>query len=132
MYSAKLEVGTPAQTFELQLDTGSSDMYLYSSACANCPGGPKFDYTKSSTYHAGDPSDELQYGIGYAKGIWANDTVSIAGATVFDQTFRQCISSRRPKRALRSGIYARSLVANQFSNQFSVLATLDRFIPRLC
>jgi Eukaryotic aspartyl protease len=39
LYSANVTCGTPSQSFTLQIDTGSSDTYLMSSAAPDCERG---------------------------------------------------------------------------------------------
>ena len=77
-----------AQTFNLDLDTGSSDLWFASTACTTCPEGtPKLDPTKSSTFEIGDLDVVLNYGSGTASGTIARDTVSMGPLTVTPQIY---------------------------------------------
>lgn len=51
-YFIQASVGTPPQEFTVVPDTGSSNLWLYSSKCHAIPCfyHPKFDASKSSTY----------------------------------------------------------------------------------
>jgi hypothetical protein len=75
-----------AQTFNLELDTGSSDLWFASTACATCPKGtPELDPKKSSTFQTANQNVVLKYGSGTASGITALDTVSMGTFTVNPQ-----------------------------------------------
>jgi Eukaryotic aspartyl protease len=72
-----------AQTFNLVLDTGSSDLWFATTACAICPKGiAVLDPTKSSTFVKGNQPVNLTYGSGSAAGVVAQDTVSMGPYTV--------------------------------------------------
>lgn len=45
-YKVELEIGTPPQKVAAQIDTGSSDLWVYSNALGN----PGFNKSESSTY----------------------------------------------------------------------------------
>eukprot|EP01103_Thecamoeba_quadrilineata_P000993 TRINITY_DN1087_c0_g5_i1.p1 TRINITY_DN1087_c0_g5~~TRINITY_DN1087_c0_g5_i1.p1 ORF type:complete len:436 (-),score=76.56 TRINITY_DN1087_c0_g5_i1:32-1300(-) len=51
-FSAEVQLGTPAQTFQLQVDTGSSDLLVYSDGCVGCGdyGITLYNSTASETY----------------------------------------------------------------------------------
>ncbi|KAF8902934.1 aspartic peptidase domain-containing protein [Gymnopilus junonius] len=88
-YLGTLTIGSPAQTFSVVLDTGSSDLWLASDTCLNCdPSTPLFQSTKSSSLQAGLSSAvTIHYGSGSVAGTTASDTVSMGGFTVSSQTF---------------------------------------------
>ncbi|KAF8266878.1 Asp-domain-containing protein [Lactarius quietus] len=84
-----LSVGTPATTFTVNFDTGSSDMFLPSTGCdSSCDGHTWYDPWNSSTkYEIGTPFS-LEYADGSAiKGTLYTDDVTIAGYTAKNQTF---------------------------------------------
>ncbi|CAN6600954.1 hypothetical protein TRVA0_001S09626 [Trichomonascus vanleenenianus] len=83
-YVAELSIGTPAQTVECLLDTGSSDLWVYSNQ-AGVPDG--FDSSSSSTYNYINDDFSIQYVSGSASGAWGSDTVTVAGASVTKQQF---------------------------------------------
>jgi len=85
-YNVKVGVGTPAQTIILQLDTGSSDTWVFSSsACppSSCKAG-SFEPKDSSTFVEKIPN---AFNITYADGSGVTgdffaDNLEIAGVTV--------------------------------------------------
>lgn len=86
-YSGPISVGTPNQATTVQFDTGSSDLVVPTSSCANCT-GPLFDPSQSSTF----VGTEIPFSIEYvdesgASGVLVTDTVAVAGLTVPQQTF---------------------------------------------
>ncbi|KAI9437532.1 acid protease [Lactarius indigo] len=87
-YFAPVNVGTPAQSFNLVLDTGSSDLWFATTVCASCPlGTPEFDPSKSTSIQTGTDRISLRYGSGSAVGIIAQDTITMGPFTVAKQTF---------------------------------------------
>jgi Eukaryotic aspartyl protease len=75
------------QTFNLDLDTGSSELWFAGTNCTNCPPGTAdFDTTKSSTFQPGTQSVNISYGSGTASGTIATDTVSMGPFTLPSQT----------------------------------------------
>ena len=86
-------MGTPPQSFGLNLDTGSSDVVVRTTQSAGCLAGNctaygSYDPTKSSSYLPGTIAYVQNYGEGsFANGTIANDTVSFGGITVSNFTF---------------------------------------------
>ncbi|TBU64448.1 acid protease [Dichomitus squalens] len=92
-YIGQVTVGSPAQSFKVVLDTGSSDFWVAGTNCFSCGQTPPFDPTQSSTIkELTDSSGQgqeitISYGSGSVQGILAQDTVSMAGFTVNPQSF---------------------------------------------
>ncbi|KAI8078150.1 aspartic peptidase domain-containing protein [Gilbertella persicaria] len=87
-YLIDLDIGTPAQTFTVTLDTGSSDLWVPESSCpaSECPNAV-FNSSQSSTFKSLNKAFSLTYGIGSVNGTYVTDTVAISGATVQSQQF---------------------------------------------
>lgn len=94
-YIGTIEIGTPSQSFQVVLDTGSSDLWLASTSCHSCQvQTPLYDPTKSSsaqtiTNNGQAQEITIQYGSGSVQGTLAQDTVSMGGFTVNPQVFLQ-------------------------------------------
>jgi len=87
-YFTQVSVGTPAQTFGLVLDTGSSDLWFATTSCVSCPSGTQeFNTAKSTSLQTGTNHVTLNYGSGSAQGVIAQDTVSMGPFTVSKQVF---------------------------------------------
>lgn len=84
-YSAKLQIGTPAQSFSVIMDTGSSDLWLAGADCSSCEMDP-YNTASSSTFQDSDQSVRISYGSGQARGTIGTDTVAMGGFIVKDQT----------------------------------------------
>ncbi|XP_006460688.1 hypothetical protein AGABI2DRAFT_192307 [Agaricus bisporus var. bisporus H97] len=91
-YLGAVTVGTPPQTFDVVLDTGSSDLWIADTSCRTCPTSARlYDASKSSSNQpsANGQTTTIRYGSGQVSGSVAQDTVSMAGFTIPSQTFLQ-------------------------------------------
>lgn len=94
LYLANITVGTPPQPITLQIDTGSSDIWMSSSTASNCTGaagaelcsGGTFNSGASSTYKVVNNNFNISYVDGTGSvGDYITDTFKIGGATVQNQ-----------------------------------------------
>ncbi|KAH9826953.1 acid protease [Teratosphaeria destructans] len=92
LYEVNITVGTPEQPITLDIDTGSSDIWMFSKdVYANCSGyctGGSFDASKSSTYKlTGEDAFEIQYADSTgASGDYFTDTVHLSNASATNVT----------------------------------------------
>ncbi|CAF1184708.1 unnamed protein product [Adineta steineri] len=84
-----ITVGTPGQTFYTDFDTGSSDLWVPGELCGTaCGGTHTYKPSLSSTYKAWNKTFQIVYGDGsHTTGVFANDTVNIAGISITGQPF---------------------------------------------
>lgn len=93
-YLVELQVGTPPQTVTVQLDTGSSDLWLMSSENSNCPESSRcpaeyvFNISMSNTLRRNDSDFELMYGDGTgANGSYYTDNLRIGDLNISNANF---------------------------------------------
>ncbi|CAL1694108.1 unnamed protein product [Somion occarium] len=84
-YFGSIAVGTPPTTFNVILDTGSSDLWLSTSTSESTSRQgqdniPQYNPSLNDTF-------SIQYGSGAAKGVLGKDTVQFSGFQVTGQTF---------------------------------------------
>ncbi|KAI0338296.1 acid protease [Trametopsis cervina] len=86
-YIGSVSVGTPPQTFNVVLDTGSSDFWVASSNCATCRVKSTFDASASSSLQQPPSTGEIdiQYGSGAVSGSLVQDSVNMGGFIVNPQ-----------------------------------------------
>jgi cathepsin D len=85
-----ISIGTPAQTFPIDPDTGSADLWVVDSTCTADACGPnsrgKFQDDQSSTYAPiSSPAFDLQYGVGDVSGSYTRETVRLGSITLKKQ-----------------------------------------------
>ena len=93
-YFIELDVGTPPQTLEVLVDTGSSDLFFPASNATpcvkgNCPGG-RFNPSDSSSFEKEPkaPSFYSAYADGSQEsGFFANDHIAVGATTLENVTF---------------------------------------------
>ncbi|KAL8801586.1 MAG: hypothetical protein Q9200_006908 [Gallowayella weberi] len=92
-YLATIGIGTPPQQFVVQIDTGSSDLWVpsdRSDLCRrnDCRESGAYDDSNSSTLSGGDEDFDIRYGDGseYA-GYLVSDTITIGSASLENATF---------------------------------------------
>jgi len=115
VYYIELDIGTPSQSFELQVDTGSSDLGVPYYRCTTCGGKSSYNPTSSSTssligcksHYEGiscpqcSSGQQCEYTIEYAdtSGYTAdvyNDTLMVGNLQVPNQLLGAIISEKTP------------------------------------
>ncbi|KAH7926412.1 acid protease [Leucogyrophana mollusca] len=86
-YIGSLAIGTPAVSYEVLLDTGSSDLWVAGSSCAACGSSPSFNPVSSTSFQNLSTPFAIQYGSGEAEGYLGQDVVQMAGFSVSNQGF---------------------------------------------
>ncbi|KDQ55714.1 hypothetical protein JAAARDRAFT_37134 [Jaapia argillacea MUCL 33604] len=87
-YLGSISIGTPAQTFNVILDTGSADFWLASTGCSTCPSGtPEYSSSKSSTSTLSTTPVSIKYGSGAVAGTLTQDALNMGGFLVSQQQF---------------------------------------------
>ncbi len=121
-----MTVGTPPQSFGVQLDTGSSDIWIpsdQSDACQQSPdvcqqlGG--FDDTKSSTFVqiGSDDAFQIQYEDNSGVvGDYFNDTLAIGKTTIQNMTMGLALQSDRAFGIMGIGYDSDESIAEQSPN----------------
>ena len=87
-------IGTPAQTFKVVLDTGSSNLWVPSQECGSiaCYLHTKYDSSSSSSYKKNGSEFEIRYGSGSLSGFVSQDTVQIGDIVIKNQSFAEATS----------------------------------------
>ena len=93
-YFSEIAIGTPAQTFKVVLDTGSSNLWVPSQSCGSiaCYLHTTYDSSASSTYRQNGSSFEIRYGSGSLSGFVSSDTVQIGDIKIKHQDFAEATS----------------------------------------
>ena len=89
-YLSEVKLGTPGQTFKLDFDTGSADLWVWSTELpqsVSTKGHTVFDPTKSSTFkNSAGSSWKISYGDGSsASGTVGTDKLDIGGLVIENQ-----------------------------------------------
>lgn len=132
LYSVELELGTPAQTFHVQIDTGSSDLWVYgadNTYCtdnatliakqlgANCSASGVFNSSDSSTFHQNSSKYLISYGdSSISKGHYATDTLNLGGLEIGNMTFGLSTFSNASQGILGIGFASNEALASTYEN----------------
>lgn len=82
-YFIQAQIGTPAQAFTVVPDTGSSNLWVYSSHCKSVPCLTHETYNSgnSSTYKVEGSAFDIEYGSGGVHGVVSEDVAGFGGIT---------------------------------------------------
>ncbi|KAJ7584093.1 acid protease [Mycena floridula] len=89
-WAGTISIGTPAQKFLIDFDTGSADLWIPSSSCTSstCSPKSKFKAASSSTAVKKSGTFSIEYGDGSTvSGPVYTDTVTVAGVKATSQYF---------------------------------------------
>uniref|UniRef100_A0A0N4ZWP8 Peptidase A1 domain-containing protein n=1 Tax=Parastrongyloides trichosuri TaxID=131310 RepID=A0A0N4ZWP8_PARTI len=83
-YLGNITIGTPGQLFNVVLDTGSANLWVVDKSCSSrkkvaCRNKSKFNQNRSKTYKKRRGKFSIEYGIGFARGFFGQDTVTFIG-----------------------------------------------------
>jgi len=95
-YFINITLGTPPQTFTVIPDTGSSNVWVYSSKCITSPQcyyRDTYNSRDSSTYVANGTKFNITYGSGGIKGFLSQDTTAIGQYTAKNFVFSEITST---------------------------------------
>ena len=86
-YYGPVSIGTPAQTFQVVYDTGSSNLWVPSSDCGlfSCWLHPRYQHKHSSTYIPNGTEVIFRYGSGPVSGFQSIDNVGMGDMVVKKQ-----------------------------------------------
>ena len=76
-YSGEVHFGTPAQTFQLLFDTGSSWTWVNDVRCSTCYSASHFNHSQSTSYRPTDSLYDLEYGSGRGTARLCYETVGV-------------------------------------------------------
>ncbi|GMM38490.1 hypothetical protein DASC09_058290 [Saccharomycopsis crataegensis] len=125
MYIAEIELGTPVQKVRVDVDTGSSDLWVPGAGTSSSYG--TYDNSKSSTYSKVKDGFSISYGDGSnAKGNWANETMTLGGVTVTDFMFGDATTQTAGE-----GVFGIGMIGNEASAWGSSGFTYDNFPVQL-
>lgn len=106
-YYSEVQIGTPPQSLQVIIDTGSSWLWVPSVPCANCAGSHRFIPKQSKTYNTNGNTVYLQYGTGQCQGVNSTDVVSIGGLAAEGQAFLAVRSEGDMSGMMADGILVR-------------------------
>jgi len=88
-YFGTVNIGTPPQSFNVILDTGSSDLWVADTDCGNCDRQtPLFNSGQSSSFkQQGTDATPISYGSGNVAGFISTESVSMGTFSVQSQGF---------------------------------------------
>jgi len=89
-WAGTISIGTPAQKFLIDFDTGSSDLWVPSSSCTSstCKSKSRYNPSSSSTSSKKSGTFSIEYGDGSSvSGPIYTDTVNVAGVKATSQYF---------------------------------------------
>ncbi|RMZ89202.1 hypothetical protein DV736_g3578, partial [Chaetothyriales sp. CBS 134916] len=120
LYYANVTLGTPEQSLQLHLDTGSSDLWVNSpssslcqSSSSACEGGT-YDSSSSSTYKLVNNDFNISYVDGSgALGDYVSDTLDFGGVTLTDFQFGVGSSSTSAQGVLGIGYVINEVQVNR-------------------
>lgn len=95
-YYGPVNIGTPAQYFDVVYDTGSSNLWVPGPQCKSCL-HRTYHSEKSSSYTVNGTDFSILYGSGALTGIVDADDAEIAGLVVKQQLFAESTAEPGPQ-----------------------------------
>lgn len=86
-YYLPITLGTPPQTFNAHMDTGSDLLWVSSASCTACNDKNYFRSNASSSYVRTGETSIITYGSGEVSGDVAKETIGVAGLNATSQYF---------------------------------------------
>ncbi|KAK9249012.1 aspartic peptidase domain-containing protein [Lipomyces tetrasporus] len=126
LYLADIQVGTPGQTLRVQIDTGSSDLWIQSGENELCqeyndPCGESgiFEPEDSESYVYQSSNFLIRYGDRtYARGDYAYESVTLGGATVTNMTIAVATDGNATEGVFGIGYPSNEAIISQYGPEY--------------
>uniref|UniRef100_A0A0W0FZ18 Peptidase A1 domain-containing protein n=1 Tax=Moniliophthora roreri TaxID=221103 RepID=A0A0W0FZ18_MONRR len=128
-YTLPIQLGTNQQTVSLQIDTGSSDIWVASTLCSSCgASGNIYNPTVSGT--SSNVPFDITYLSGYVQGTIYWDTFNIGGYSIESQALAAAtVVNNEPLQSKFNGVLGLALPQNTHKMVLIFLQTFSLF-PR--
>ncbi|KDQ17046.1 hypothetical protein BOTBODRAFT_30435 [Botryobasidium botryosum FD-172 SS1] len=126
MWYGSIDVGTPPVRFTVDIDTGSSDLFIPSAECETCGGHKPYNLSESETGRSLNQTYNLRFGDMSTTGVQLmEDTVSIAGIAAKSQTFGAALNySSTFKKGVTDGLLGLGFPSIAVSNTAPLMDNL--------
>ncbi|KAJ3376985.1 Vacuolar protease A [Lobulomyces angularis] len=124
LYYAEIELGKPPQKFFVDMDTGSSNLWITSSKCGTrCNTPNKYYGSLSSTHISTTKTFDIQYGKGSVSGYISQDTLKINGIELPFTYFGEAHVTADVSKVFDGifGLAYQSLASNQITPPFNAM-----------
>lgn len=88
-YYGEISMGSPAQTFTVIFDSGSSNLWLPATNCTTCGSHPRYDHSQSATYTPDGKPFHIEYGSGPVSGYFSKETITVDSLKAKGQRFAE-------------------------------------------
>ncbi|KAI8615824.1 aspartic peptidase domain-containing protein [Chytriomyces sp. MP71] len=132
-FYTQIFIGSQQQSFLLDIDTGSSHLWIPSHECTPCAGAsPRFNPAKSASFVITNNSylHAVQYGTGSVIGYDAEDTVTWGSSVVHNQTM-MVVTNEDSIMRLSLGIHGDGILGLAFEDGLSVGSHHDTLLYNL-
>ncbi|KAI9203739.1 aspartic peptidase domain-containing protein [Polychytrium aggregatum] len=124
-YMTTIMIGTLQTPFVVQIDTGSSDLWVEGTECTACHGPHHYNVSQSRSAYLDGTPNLLTYGDGSFVGYLVKDNVSFGGLSIKQQYFTNVVDADNSEAATFSILKYDGLMGLALNNLTQSTAVVD-------